>query len=173
MTLEHFINNVIKDELGIMINTPRLKYLSFIVMSSAIEFLGACIDNDNRDFHVSGLSSSRFEKAIDEIPALIKYRKNKKILYEELRCGLSHVALPKSKIELTERNDQVCGKMHMQIQVLINRTHPRRLILVCEDLYDDISHAATEVIERLKLGRDHHKVYESFMATDIRIAETS
>lgn len=171
ITLENFIKNTVIDELGIMVNTPRLKYLSFIVLSSAIEFLGACIDNVNKDFHmphyVQGLSPSRFKKAIDELPALSKYRNfvgpSRPIdLYKELRCGLSHAALPQSKIELTERNEPVCGGMHMQIQVLENRTTPSRLILVCEDLYDDINQAATEVIGRLRRNQDHHKANELF-----------
>ncbi len=57
MTIEGFIKNTVIDELGIMVNTPRLKYLSFGVMSSAIEFLGACLDTV--DFHLPKKSKSR------------------------------------------------------------------------------------------------------------------
>lgn len=178
MTLEEFIQNTIIDELKIMVDTPRLKYLSFIVMSSAIEFLGACIDNKNTDFHppvcVPGLSPSRFKKAIDGIPAFEKYRgfvgRGSTIdLYGELRCGMSHAALPQPSLELTERKDKVCGKMHLQIVSLENRRN-RRLILVCEDLCEDIRQAAGEVIQRLRLGKDHHKAMEPFLLTDIKIA---
>jgi hypothetical protein len=58
ITIEGFINdNLIKRipqkaTLQVMVDTPELKYLSFIVMTSAIEFLGACLDS--KDFHVGG-----------------------------------------------------------------------------------------------------------------------
>lgn len=172
MTLEEFINNTVIDEIGIMVSTPRLKYLSFLVMSSAIEFLGACLDN--KPFHTIGRSQTRFKKAINEIQALSNYRrflsKGSGIdLYTELRCGLSHSALPKRNIELTELRDPVAGSMHLQVQQLKTRPNPR-LILVCEDLYNDISLAATEVIAELKNpGKYHHNAIDPFMLTDIEI----
>ena len=178
MTLEEFINTNIKSNLGVMVATPELKYLSFIVMSSSIEFLGACIDQNNPDFHpprfVPGLSSSRFNNAINAIPAFGKYRRfvgrsSTIDLYSELRCGLSHSALPKPNIELTELRDPVAGSMHLQVQHLKTRPNPR-LILVCEDLYNDISLAATEVIAELKNpGKYHHNATDPFMLTDIEI----
>ena len=175
MTLEEFINNTVIDEIGIMVSTPRLKYLSFLVMSSAIEFLGACLDD--KSFHTTGRSEVRFKKAINEISALSKYRgfsgQGSGInLYTELRCGLIHAALPQSRVELTERANGVCGQRHMQKVTLDNRTTPKRLILVCEELYDDVRLAAVEVIGRLRLGNDFHKTNNPFLATDIRIAGT-
>lgn len=175
MTLEEFINNTVIDEIGIMVSTPRLKYLSFIVMSAAIEFLGACLDNQS--FHTSSRSQIRFEKAINEIPALSKYRgflgKGSGInLYTELRCGLIHAALPQSGIELTEWADVVCGQKHMEIISLDNRSTNPRLILVCEDLYDDIHKAAGEVLQMLNSGKYVHKANAPFLATDINIAGT-
>ena len=177
MTLEEFIKNTVIDEIGLMVSTKKLKYLSFFVMSSAIEFLGACIDN--KDFYYSSPSRSslRFKKAIDEIHAFSKYRgfvgpESRINLYPELRCGLIHAALPKSMLELTEQADTVCGKMHMQEVALDNRTTPKRLILVCEELYADVRLAAVEVIGRLKLGNDYHKANEPFLVTDIKIAGT-
>jgi hypothetical protein len=179
ITIEGFINdNLIKRipqkvTLQVMVDTPELKYLSFIVMTSAIEFLGACLDS--KDFHVGGRSKFRFELAIKKLGAFSGYKSyisgggSGYDLFAELRCGMVHAALPKPNIELTERADKVCGKMNMQVVQLQNRKNPR-IILVCEDLYDDISRAATEVIAELKNpGKYHHNATDPFMLTDIEI----
>ena len=63
-TIEDFINTVIHNNIYTMINTPGLQYLSFGVMASMIEFLGACFDCD--DFFKDGISGQRFRKAINE-----------------------------------------------------------------------------------------------------------
>jgi hypothetical protein len=179
VTLEDFIRNTIIDELTIMVNTPRLKYLSFIVMSSAIEFLGACIDpNSNTpvDFHAWKPSGERFKLAINKLNAFERYRdflgagKNKIDLYVELRCGMIHAVLPKSHVELTERIDPIIGKSHLKCLSLKNRSSPTSLILVCEDLNADIRAAAEEVIMGLRNGNYHLKAIQPVLATDIMIA---
>jgi hypothetical protein len=43
-------------------------------------------------------------------------------------------------------------------------------LFLCEDLYDDISRAATEVIAELKNpGKYYHNAIDPFMLTDIEI----
>ena len=177
-TLEDFINDTVIDEIGTMVYTPRLKYLSFFVMSSAIEFLGACLDKEG--FHKKGISETRFKKAINELNSFGRYRGfigggSGVDLYAELRCGLLHAGLPQAHIELTEHADRVCGRMHLQPPVtLVGRTTNPRLILVCEDLYGDICGAAKEVIAKMKadMGQNYKKADMPFLATDISIAGT-
>jgi len=176
MTLEEFIQDTIIDALGIMVNTPKLKYLSFGVMSSAIEFLGACLDTEG--FHVSDRSRMRFEMAMKSLSTFCQYRKyigsGKRIdLYKELRSGMIHALLPQSRVELTQRAELNGGGKHLQEHILKNRNNnPKRLLLVCEDLYDDIRGAANELITELKTNKYHHKATEPFLATDIEIART-
>ncbi|MHB1756772.1 MAG: hypothetical protein ACYCT9_04575 [Leptospirillum sp.] len=175
MTLEDFIKNTIIDELGIMVNTPGLKYLSFGAMSSAIEFLGACLDTE--DFHKPKQSERRFKKAINELNSFGRYRGSIGPgsgidLYAELRSGMIHALLPQSRVELTERADPNGGGKHLKELNLKDRSTNPRLLLVCEDLYDDISTAAIEVIQELKSGNYFHKVDKAFMATEIEISGT-
>lgn len=176
-TLEDFIKDTVIDEIGIMVYTPRLKYLSFFVMSSAIEFLGACLDKE--DFHKKGISGTRFKKAINELNSFGRYRSfigsgSGVDLYAELRCGLLHAGLPQSHIELTEHADRVCGRMHLQRVTLGGRITNPRLILVCEDLYCDICGATKEVIAKMKAnkGKNYKKADMPFLATDILIVGT-
>ncbi|MHB8369354.1 MAG: hypothetical protein ACYDBP_06620 [Leptospirales bacterium] len=173
LTLEGFIRETVIVELGIMVKTRRLQYLSFAVMSSMIEFLGACLDN--KGFHEPKRSRMRFEKAITDLDSFKKYRgfignRNRIDLYAELRSGLVHASLPKSKIELTERFDPMGKGTHLKERVLSNRTrNKKRLFLVCEDLYEDICNAANEVIQKMQADRTYHKASEPFLATKIEI----
>lgn len=72
MTIEWYIKNVLVKDLGKMVFTPGLQYLSFGVMGSMIEFLGAFYDNE--DFHKQGLSRDRFSRAIQSLTAFTEYR---------------------------------------------------------------------------------------------------
>ena len=175
ISLEDFINNTVIGDLGIMVETPQLKYLSFFVMSSVIEFLGACLDID--DFNKKGKSGARFKKAINELESLKEYRelnRNEIDLYAELRCGLLHAGIPQSHIELTERKDKNCGKMHLKPCTLKYRKTNPRWILVCEDLYCDIRNAAKEVITKMKADQEgkYKDAKMPFLATDTSIAGT-
>ena len=171
MTLETFIQTTIIDEIKIMVGTPRLQYLSFIVMSSAIEFLGACLDT--KDFHIDHRSRMRFELAIKSLGAFSRYSSfisgggSGYDLFAELRCGMVHAALPKSKVELIQRAEINSGIKHLQEANLQRTTNPKRLILVCEDLCNDIHAASIEVIGELKTGKYLHKATDPFLATDI------
>jgi len=171
LTLEDFINETIIRDLGVMVYTPELKYLSFIVMSSAIEFLGACLDN--KDFNVEGRVKTRFEYPIKFLRSFSSYKSylynggQGYDIYKELRCGLIHNALPMSKIELIQRAEIKSGIVHLREYNFNRKTNSTRLVLVCENLYDDIKAAATETIEELKKMTYLHKATDQFMATDI------
>lgn len=170
-TIENFIKTVINNDIKKMISTPGLQYLSFGVMASMIEFLGACFDK--KDFFEQGCSGYRFRRAIDELGAFCSYRKyNKKCdqydLYTNLRCGMAHIGKPDKEIAFTERNDSEGKDKHLRICELGDST--TRLILVCEDLFSDLSTASKELIEKMKSsswpGKSHS---EEFMNPNLQI----
>ncbi|MBW9248224.1 MAG: hypothetical protein GJU72_03880 [Acidithiobacillus ferriphilus] len=170
-TIENFINTVINNDIKEMVDTPRLRYLSFGVIASMIEFLGACFDK--KDFFAQGCSGHRFRRAIDELDSFRSYRKyNKKgdpyDLYTNLRCGMAHIGKPDKEIAFTERSDGDGRDKHLRICTLDDST--TRLILVCEDLFCDLNNASIELIANMKslgwAGKPHD---ERFMNPNLKI----
>ncbi|MDA8118692.1 MAG: hypothetical protein M0Z85_01275 [Gammaproteobacteria bacterium] len=143
-TLDWFFEIVVLQDLRKMIYDSRLHYLSFSPMATVVELLGA-IYYDLEDFHVSGKSGKRFNMALQTIPSLNRYAQyvdSAHDLYINLRCGMVHVGLPGNGVVFTQRSDPNDGQRHL------NEDHYRgalRLILVCEDLYEDIVKAVTYV----------------------------
>jgi len=142
MNQKEFINLVIVNQLGDIVKLHP--YLSFGLIATGIEFLGACIDNHH--VQKSFESGDRFRNAIFKLfPE--KYhqfaKKNSTYdLYTELRCGMNHCFLPKSKIDLSERKSS-----HIHLSLVNNS-----LVLLAEDLFSDLQNAALAVIEMMKNG---------------------
>lgn len=139
-TLDWFLTQAVTEGLNKMIQS-QLHYLSFAVMGPVIELLGAVYDS--YDFHKPGVSRNRFHAALQNIPSLKRYacyegEGTAYDLYENMRCGMAHVGKPGPSVVFTQRNDAACGKDHLKTAVFKGKT---RLILVCEDLYDDIVQA--------------------------------
>lgn len=135
-----------------MVNTDKLQYLSFGVMASMIEFMGACLDSD--DFYKTGISRGRFIRAINEIKAFSKYRKcndgGDHDLYNNLRCGMVHLGRPGKGIAFTEKSNTSDQDNHLKICTVNEKI--KKLILVCEDLYSDLSKAAKELLKKMRKG---------------------
>lgn len=136
-TLHWFLEVVVIRDLRQMI-TSGLRYLSFAVMGSVIELLGAAYDSD--DFHEIGVSRKRFDAALQNIPSLTPYAHYRGTntphdLYNNMRCGMAHVGKPGKGVVFAERADPTCGRLHLQTREFSGNP---RLILVCENLYDDI-----------------------------------
>ena len=153
MTIEWYIKNVLVKDLGKMVFTPGLQYLSFGVMASMIEFLGAFFDNE--DFYKQRLSRDRFSKAIQSLTAFTEYRKfdnpqNLHDLYSNMRCGMAHIGKPNVGVAFTERGNPKEWDKHLQVCKVNDPNHPQRLILVCEDLYFDITNGANELLKLMK-----------------------
>ena len=143
-TLDWFFDTVVLRDLRKMIYDSELHYLSFSPMATTVELLGA-IYNDPDDFHASGKSKDRFNKALQTIPSLnpyAQYVKSAHDLYTNLRCGMVHVGLPGNGVVFTQHSDPNDGQRHLE-KDYYNGT--LRLILVCEDLYEDIVEAITYV----------------------------
>lgn len=91
-------------------------YISFVFMASIIEFIGKCYCRckDGLPFQVS---NTRYDycKIIKELDSLKKYSffnfKDSKgynnYMYTELRCGMVHALLPKTKIKLSPTENEL------------------------------------------------------------------
>ncbi|MHB1024059.1 MAG: hypothetical protein ACYC0Z_16845 [Acidobacteriaceae bacterium] len=170
-TIEDFIKTVILSDVDTMVKTKGLQYLSFGVMASMIEFLGACLDK--KDFFDRGLSGKRFSRAIYELEAFKKYRiytsdrRSKKIknvkcdLYRNLRNGMVHIVKPGKEVAFTERKDPDDGNKHLMVCNFNDGTE--RLVIVCEDFYSDISEAANELLKKMKLANFPRRNTDLFM----------
>jgi hypothetical protein len=149
MTQKEFINHVLIDEIGDVVD--HHKWLSFILLCSGIEFLGGCLDHEEKNLNAENRSAKRFNDAILKLfPS--KYhsfiKKGKDCLYSQLRCGMNHVALPGLGIALSERNSNLGNLSEWN-----NRT-----IIIAEDFYSDFKNACQMVIKMI----DEQKIVETF-----------
>lgn len=124
-----------------------LGYLSTGIISSGVEFLGACLDE--QDFHKNGESEERFKSGIAEFmakvnPKYLPYNNpaSEFYLYKELRCGMAHIIRPKGKVVFTGRGEaKKDGLVHLDIFPKYNV-----LVIVVEDFCDEF----VESCERLR-----------------------
>src|SRR6185295_2064759 len=143
MTPKEFINAVIIYDLKNV--STASAYLSFPLMAISIEFLGKCLDQGQKGWH-KGKMRDDFNKAIDELEALKKYRKISKIvvrdfLYNSLRNGMCHSLIPKRG-----KDGWSIGLSHTDHPHVVFPGH-KRIQLHAPVLYEDIKNAALEVIE--------------------------
>lgn len=136
---ENFIRNVLIDELEKVVGVSP--WLSFICISSGIEFLGKCIDAANpSDWNVGSRSPLDFKAAINMLNALTKYRlllsRQDVNLYKALRCGLIHAYAPTGGISLSHGTKESPN--------IIGSTGP--INLNADELYADFKAACEEVI---------------------------
>lgn len=152
MTVIEFIENILIEEIYDIQRNGNHHYLSFGLISQGIEFLGACLDEE--EFHKAGLSRNRFRKAIKDLFP-IEYqtfndKNNPFDLYTNLRCGVLHIVLPKINLELIQKNEiPRFNASHLEFSSLRGN---KRLILVSQDFYDDFRKAGEKVIEKIKNG---------------------
>src|SRR4030067_1965446 len=122
MGILDFIQKVLIDEFKEIQQDEGHPYISFSLVCQGIEFLGACLDSE--PFSAKGLSAPRFRRAIyDLFPT--SYRKFNQgtgkpcDLYENLRCGLIHVILPGSRVELIRRAEKAkFSADHLEVKAI-------------------------------------------------------
>ena len=139
MNQREFIQNVLIIETDDIVN--KHQYLSFGIITAGIELLGILIESPKNSFWVRDKSSGRFKNAIKYLFP-VEYNQYKKLLYEELRCGMNHAILPKANIALSERK-----RGHKNLSYKNNQ-----LVLVAEDFFDDYKKACEKVIDMLDKG---------------------
>ena len=154
MKVLDFIQEVLIDAFKEIQQDEGHHYISFSLICQGIEFLGACLDSE--PFSAKGLSAPRFRRGIyDLFPT--SYRQFNQgsgkpfDLYEDLRCGLLHLILPGSQLELIRRTEKAKFNAHHLEIKKIRRIN--RLVLVLEDLFDDYERACREIILRIDDGR--------------------
>jgi hypothetical protein len=154
MNISDFIQKILIDELKEIQKSEGYHYISFSLIFQGIEFLGACLDTE--PFSAKGLRASRFRRAIYDLFPTTYHRFNQGSgrqfdLYEILRCGLLHVILPGSRLELIRRSEK--AKLHADHLEIKEIQGIERLVLVSEDLFDDYERACKEIIARIREGR--------------------
>ena len=107
-------------------------YMSFVIMSSLIEFIGKCYKR-RLDFQTQYKSKEDYFDVINNLESLKKYREFNKEgqvneLYTLLRCGMLHALLPKEDMHLAPGSNDFNKK-----------------IIGASELYSDIKNAWVEV----------------------------
>lgn len=158
MKVKEFIEQVLIGDIGKM-QEAGLHYLSFSIIASGIEFLGACFDDHEFRHYEQGLPPKRFKKGILELfPS--NYQNEADNLYKDLRCGFAHIVSPQGDMVLTE-NKHIGNSTTKHL----DRVKSGNLILVAEDFYNDFKNACNKIIEKIA-KKDHllnSKVYEDFL----------
>jgi hypothetical protein len=154
MKILDFIQKVLIEEFKEIQQEGEHHYISLSLICQGIEFLGACLGSDA--FSSKGLSAPRFRRAIDDLFPTPYHRFNQGSgkpfdLYENLRCGLLHLILPGSRLELIRRSEKAkLSADHLEIKEIRGID---RLVLVSEDLFDDYEKACKEIIARISEDR--------------------
>ena len=154
MRILDFIQKVLIDEFKEIQQDEGHPYISFSLICQGIEFLGACLDSE--PFSAKGLSAPRFRRAMYDLFPTSYGKFNQGTgkpfdLYENLRCGLIHVILPGSRLELIRRTEKAkFSANHLEVKEIRGID---RLVLVSEDLFEDYERACEEIIARISDGR--------------------
>jgi len=154
MRISDFIQKVLIEEFREIQQDEGHHYISFSLICQGIEFLGACLDSE--PFSAKGRSAARFRRAVYDLfpPSYRQFNQGTGRpfdLYENLRCGLQHVILPESPIELIERSEKEKFNVnHLEVKEIRGID---RLVLISEDLFDDYEKACKEIITRIRDGR--------------------
>lgn len=147
MLVKEFINGPLTQEIKDMTmknGIPSHPYLGFQLISSSIEFLGACLDS--YDWADVGLSEKRFRLAINQLfpETYKKYntKSNKYDLYSNLRCSLVHSSRPGSFIGLSEKKHGCEGLVEDE-----------SMLKICfEDFLSDFIDACKNLINQIDSG---------------------
>jgi len=150
LTITDTINTVIQGEIKELIEYNGAPFIKFQLIVTAIEFLGACLDNHK--FEDNEKSEIRFNKALVKLfpkPYKKYSKKDSEIsLYKQLRCGMIHKLRPlSSKIRLTERRHLNKGQEVHMTEI------DNDLFLVLEDFYADLYKACDELKKMDKNGK--------------------
>ncbi len=123
--------------------TETNPYITFALMGIGIEFLGKCLDVNQKDWNKGG-SEKNFNKAIDTLNSFKKYRTPIRVkykLWDSLRNGFAHSFVPKKHLGLSSKNE-------MKHMIEYEQNGTPKINLRCEDLYVDFKGACIEVINK-------------------------
>ncbi|NWL03596.1 hypothetical protein DM790_22480 [Flavobacterium collinsii] len=168
LTVKNTIEKIIQGEIKEIIQFEKAPFIKFQLLSTSLEFLGACMDN--KEFYAKKSSEERFNKALIKLmpKKYHKYAKNDSAisLYSILRCGMIH--------KLRPLNDTILLSERKNIEGDINMTEiNNQLIIILEDFYDDINQACenlkklyeTKKLPNKKLEENYIEVINGFSGT--------
>jgi hypothetical protein len=167
MNVKEFIKQVLVEEIKSIQQVESHHYLSFGLISQGIEFLGACLDNN--EFFKENKSRTRYNKAIRELfPSTYhRYVGAKGIpfnLYDNLRCGILHIFIPRIELELIQESEKEAFGNHLEIKEIRGN---QRLILVSQEFMHDFENACKNIIDQIdNRSITHNKVYKEFLSTE-------
>ena len=159
MNLIEFIEQVLITEIRMIQQDYATKhtYLSFGLLSQGIELLGSL--TDEFDIGDRGHGKKRFNRALEEFfnASYKRFADNLDPfnLYSNLRCGMLHIVIPKIKIALGERKNDL-GR-HKHLDIVKDKGGNNRLFLMAEDFYEDFRCACKKVIDMVKDGSIYKK----------------
>ena len=154
MDITEFIEDYLIKRIKSVIEDGKQHYFTFFLVCSGIEFLGACLDEF--EFSKKKKSGARFKGALKNLNSLQKYDGYKDRLYEELRCGLLHVTIPRPGIALSQLEDTLNDKS--KNCTIVNG----KLLLYAECFYEDFTEGCLEIIKKIKTGEITHKKLKKF-----------
>ena len=170
------IDAVIIKELDVIINNCNgAPFIKFLLLVTAIEFLGASADqhpfnvNEIEDSKRSRITTKRFRDGLKLLGK--KYEKYAKAnsnidLYHDLRCGMVHNLKPTdNRIRLSEKRHQTNG-----IPENFYEHTDGSIFIILEDFYSDIKNAAIKLIEASDKGKLPNNT--KLKATHIQINKT-
>jgi hypothetical protein len=154
MLVKDFINGPLLCEIEDMTmgadGVPTHPYLGFQLISTAIEFLGACLDQ--YEWGERNMSEKRFKLAVKELfdKKYHQYNNGGKFdLYSNLRCSLVHSSRPGNNIGLSEHKNNA-----------VHLSNNGSLTLVFEDFLEDFKSACVKMISLIDNKTvNHAKVY--------------
>ena len=135
ITPKHFINHVLMNEIEDIVNNHT--YLSFTLIAVGIEFIGKCNLIGQNDWNNINASKA-FNKGV-ELLTEVDERYGKIDLKDELRNGLAHTFLPKSKVVLSGIKS---GEQHFGLD------SQGKTILVAETFFMDFATICRKTIEK-------------------------
>lgn len=135
----HFVNEIDR------LNEHHFGYFSFVLISQAIEILGACLDD--KPFRAKNQSRKRFELAIRALfPPQYQRLNYKGWLYENFRCNMSHLFVPSNSIILLTKNQATETQTHLSLE-------GNSVIFIAEDFQKDLRKACLYLFKKMEKGQ--------------------
>ena len=136
-----FLEKVIINDIKLM-QDKGLYYLSFALMASAIETLGAFLDK--KPLRARAQSYKRFNLAVERLfPSKYKQINKNGFLYDKLRNHLSHNLLPSSYLILIDTEND--SQKHLNFE-------NEKLIVAADVFYKDLKNATLKIIDKINKG---------------------
>ena len=142
MNTRDFLENKLLKEIQRLQNNG-FYYLSYIVISQAIEFIGAFLDS--KPIRARGQSKRRFRNALSQLfSGRYELLNSNDFLYDKLRSHITHSIFPSTWLFLTSRKENPDLK-HLS-------KYNGKLVFIAEDFFEDFSKACLRLISLIENG---------------------